>query len=122
MPDQKLTEAREEIKAVMKKHDVCGMVMLSSPTHTNYLFQLQTSWNCLVDEQDGDFKGVRFRCLRKDYPTKEAWQESQRVSVGVVMGFLDCAHDIREQLATLVVMLAKHGVVAEHMSKSEGPL
>lgn len=44
--DPKLKAAMEEIKAILKKHDLAGVVILNTPDVMEHLFHLQASWNC----------------------------------------------------------------------------
>lgn len=43
--DPKLREAIAEIKAVLKKHDIVGLVSLHSKTHGEFAFEPHASWS-----------------------------------------------------------------------------
>ena len=112
MPDPKLKEAAAEIKAVLEKYDIAGTVMLSSPTHMEFLHKFQCSWNAFIDNP----AGFRFRCKRTDYPTKKAHSEALRVSIGTVQGFADA---LGQQSKSLQELAIRTGVQFEHMTKDE---
>jgi hypothetical protein len=48
----KLKNAMEEIKAVLKKHDIGASVILHTPGFTEYLNHIDTSYSCLTFEGD----------------------------------------------------------------------
>lgn len=49
----KLKMAMEEIKAIIKKHDVGAIVVLHSPGHCEYLNALEPSYSCVKIENGG---------------------------------------------------------------------
>lgn len=51
----KLKKAMEEIKAVLKKHDIAGFAVLHTPGHVEYLNLINPSYSCAL-LQDGQFK------------------------------------------------------------------
>ena len=120
MPDPTLLTAMEEIKAILLKHDIAANVILSSRTHMEYLRQLQTSWNALSVEPHGDGFAVRFRCKRADYPTREAWQEALRLSVGTLAGFKDALEADTTAMKELLIMCGE-SMQIDHVSRDEGP-
>jgi hypothetical protein len=50
----KLKTAMEEIKAVLKKHDIAGFVVLHTPGFSEFLNHLVTSYSCAEMEPSGD--------------------------------------------------------------------
>lgn len=48
----KLKNAMEEIKAILKKHDIGASVILHTPGFTEYLNHVDTSYSCLTFEGD----------------------------------------------------------------------
>lgn len=110
----------EEIKATLRKYDIAASVVLSSPTHLEYLRELQTSWNALAIEQTPEGTLVRFRCRREDYPTEAAWQEAMRLSMGTILGFVDV---LRSESDTYKLVV-KHFIgkmEVSHFTRDEGP-
>ncbi len=61
--DPKLKQAAAEIGAVLKKHDIAGVVELfNGEGNAEYLYHLSTpTWSCLL----WDEKGVRFKAKAK---------------------------------------------------------
>lgn len=58
----KLRQAMEEIKDVLKKHDIAGLVMLHTPPrHSEYLMHIVPSYSCAKFElkENGAIEGVR---------------------------------------------------------------
>lgn len=47
----KLKIAMEEIKAVLKKHDIAGAVVLHTPGHSEFLMKIDPSWSCAKIER-----------------------------------------------------------------------
>jgi hypothetical protein len=54
-PNQaKLKVARLEIEAVLKKHDLGGLVVLHTPGMSEFFYEVNPSWSCLtIDEAVG---------------------------------------------------------------------
>ena len=65
MPDN-LTVVAGEIKALLKKHDLAGMVFLASPTNAEFIYEFCPTWSCAYFDLDGEF--LRFRAGRGEYP------------------------------------------------------
>jgi hypothetical protein len=122
MPDPILKSAMEEIKAVLKKHDIAANVILASKTHLEYLRQVETSWTALRMERDaaGRAVGIRFRCKQADYPTKEEWKEAMRLSICTMLGFVEVLNSDSKALMTIIRQLPS-SMNIEHMSIDEGP-
>lgn len=54
MPDAKLKEAMEEIKAVLTKHDIAAIVLLQSQTHSEFLQRIGAGFlggTCVVGRE-----------------------------------------------------------------------
>lgn len=114
MPDPKLKEAMEEIKAILKKYDCAASVLLQSQAHAEYLYELSPSWSCVSLTPDGQ---CRVKSQAKTGPPEEA--ERLRVSVGMLMGFLD--HGIKQQrdMETVIQMLVDSGIKFDHRTTEE---
>lgn len=107
MPDPKLKTVAAEIKAVLNKHDVAGIVLLTSKTHSEFMYELMPSWSCCIEEQREGGRVVRFRALRKDYPSKEAQQTAISDSVGMVMGLLHLSEGSAAAMGQIALSLGK---------------
>lgn len=118
MPDPKLKEVMKEIQAVLAKHDVAGLVILSSPKHLEYLLQLEASWTCMRLEVP---LAIRFRSLAKDFPSKADQKRCTEESLGTVIGLADVALNLSQQLSRIAVHIGKHFGSVEHFTRAEPP-
>jgi len=73
----------EEIKVVLHKHDIAGVILLASPTHTEYLYEFSTTWSCAKLEGPQ----LRIRAKREDFPTEEAHVKCVTETIGMLAGF-----------------------------------
>jgi hypothetical protein len=114
MPDPKLKEAMEEIKAILKKHDIAAVVNLQSKNHGEYLFELSPSWSCITLSEDG-------YCRIKAAAKTGGPEEKQRLTdaIGLLMGFLDMARHTQESMQKVIDMLVGTGVKFDHQSRRE---
>lgn len=118
MPDPKLKTAMEQIKAVLKKHDIGGIVVLGSQTHTQFSREYTPTWTCIsLEEHDGKTV-LRVKALRKDFSSLEAHKKCLEDSMGLLAGFADAIENEREQLVAVLLQIAKT-VQFEHVSKLE---
>jgi len=109
----------EEIKAVLNKYDIAGLVIIQSATHAEWLNHISPTWSCARLENvegDGDAVCIRVRALRKDYPTKEAHIQTVAATSGMVIGFADCARKLAENMDGVAEMIGKQ-IGIEHMGK-----
>jgi hypothetical protein len=68
MSDPKLKEMAAEIRALFKKHDVGGHVVLVSQTHSEFMFVLDPTWSAVIIESDL----IRIRAVEEELGSKEA--------------------------------------------------
>jgi hypothetical protein len=52
----KLKKAAEEIKAILEKHDIAGIVHLHTPGHAEYITKLNPSYSCVKFQSNGDVR------------------------------------------------------------------
>lgn len=64
----KLKTAMDEIKAVLKKNDIAGFVVLHTPGFSEYLNHLDTSYSCAKLDNDGLF----FKIVTADVGVEKA--------------------------------------------------
>lgn len=108
MPDQKLKDAAQEIHEILNKYDIAGIVYLSSQTHLEYLYHLSPSWSCaLIEEGEHGISGIRFRNLRKDFPTAEAQKECAEDTIGTLLGFKKLAEDTQLHMEQIGLKLGQ---------------
>lgn len=68
----KLKVAAEEIKDVLRKHDLAGAVALHSPGHGEFVLHLNPSYSCAYIYNDNE---IRFYNKSTDYATVEEAKE-----------------------------------------------
>lgn len=100
--------ALEEVAAVLRKHNMAGIVMVANATHCDYQMEISPSWSCAKFETDG--KGnVSVRILSKlaNYPNKEAQKAALEATIGMFVTFNDVMARLTEQNNKLLVMLGR---------------
>lgn len=111
MPNQPLTPANqavEEIKAILRKHDLAGMVFVQSPDEAAYLREITPTWSCTFFKDTPQGLCLRIRSKLADYPSKEAQKASVEATTGMLMAFLNEAERNVEDLGSVVAMIARH--------------
>lgn len=116
--DPKLKAAMEEIKATLSKFDIGGYVLLSSPTHNEYLFSLAPSWSCVrMEEKDGR----AFIRLRTHEIPKQQKNKVLKDSVSLICGLRDSLHDGHIAMRNMTDLLAEH-VEFKHVTVQRTPI
>lgn len=116
LSDPKLKAAMEEIKAVLTKHDIGGICLLQSKTHGEWLNHITPNWSCARIETDGTNDILRVKAKVADYPSKEAQQETVRLTVSMLCGFRDGADRVSSNMAAILGMISEHTEI-QHISK-----
>lgn len=62
MSNAKLKQAAEEIKEILRKHDIAGTVGLHTPGHGEFFIHLHTSYSCAYMYEDDT---IRFNLASK---------------------------------------------------------
>lgn len=77
--DPKLREASSEISAIFKKYDIGGYVVLTSPTHVEFVLEVDPTWSCATweDKQEGR---LRFKVSSKDMGKERAHQLAEKTA------------------------------------------
>ena len=92
-PDQaRLKQARIEIEAVLKKHDLAGAVVLHTPGMTEWFYDIRPSYSCVsVDEAA---QRVHIRSKLADYGgDAQAQLHDQAATANMLQGL---AHDLAQ--------------------------
>lgn len=99
-----IAPALDEISAILKKHDMAGMVMVANKSHVDWRMHVNTTWSC------ASFDGVELRVRSKlvDYPSREAQKECLESTVGTFVAFHDILERLKENVSTVLVTLSKH--------------
>lgn len=97
-----------EIKELLVKHDVAGMVNIIGKDSSEFLMHIEPSWSCLTFEKDPDGKPIalRFKSAMKTGSPEE--KERGRLTISMVCGFLDLIVIQFGNLNGLKQMLAEH--------------
>lgn len=114
MPDPKLQQVAEEVKVILNKAGVSGVLFIASETHGEYLYHLKTPYNG-INEVPG---GVHFNIMKKDFPTEEAWNKCLRLSCGEIAYYHDMGLKMTRDFEGLLRKLSQY-LDIEHISKSE---
>lgn len=106
----KLKKAMEEIKAVIKKHDIAGMVVLHTPGHSEYFIALSPSYSCAKVEHGQ----VRVKAKLTDFGgDKKEWT----LKVTDTSNMLNLIGEVAGRTALTIMELSKQvdkAVNAEH--------
>lgn len=88
-PDQaRLKVARTEIEAVLKKHDLAGVVVLHTPGMSEFFYDIRPSYSCIWIDEVASV--VRMKSLARDYGNDVAAQVlDQAASANMVEAFAD---------------------------------
>jgi hypothetical protein len=104
--DEKLKAPLAEIRAIIKKHDIGGLIILGSRTHTDFGFELSPSWSCAKLEQDDQGRaGIRFLSKLVDYPSRAEQKKHIEATTGLLMGLLHVLTRNKDDLETVIAAL-----------------
>lgn len=108
MPDPKLQQAMEEIKAILTKYDLAALISLGGETHHEHLTAVTPSWSCVKLFRDDQGRiGIRVKALRADFPSLEAQRECVTKTVGMFVTFHDIARKHQQNMENLLVSINK---------------
>ena len=110
--DPKLKEAMAEIQAVLRKHDIAGIVLLQSPTHGEWMNEITPTWSCAM--LDGD--RFRFRAIAAEYGGAAERNEAIRITAGMLISFRDGAKRIQENMEKVGALLSQKMQI-EHVTR-----
>ncbi len=115
--DPKLKEAAEEIKAVLRKYDCNGSMLLVSPSHSEYVFHIDSSWSLMKFDfgPDGPRDGkyyIRFRSKKEDFPSKEAQHVATESTIHFVTSTLQWGSMVQRNMQSLMDQLRHHMRIA----------
>lgn len=113
--DLKLKVIAEEIKEILKKHDVAGAVALHTPGHGEYFVTLNPSYSCVYQVKDEE---IRLYAKKADFATIEEYTEKVTNSSNMLVLLTDCLGTLFMNTANISKMLDEK-INAVH-SKREG--
>ena len=98
--DPKLKMAMNEIRGILAKHDIAGLVVLHNPPgHTEYMLQLSPSWSCAKIE--GEAVRVRARIQEDFNGDRKAWTKKVTETLGMLNGITTVGGQMILSMATL---------------------
>lgn len=97
----------EEISAVLKRHNMVGLVIVGNETHCDWRIEIDASWSCARKETDAQGREcLRIRSKRADYPSKEEQKKTVEATVGTFVTFGHTLTFLGEQLHNLLLAIA----------------
>lgn len=108
MPEAHVTAALEEIKAVLKKHDVAGFIVVQSPTNAQYFYGIEPTWSCAKFHPAPGGDVIRIRAKESEYGSKEARDTAIADTAAMIVGFMQLAEQAVENFTRLAGMLSHH--------------
>lgn len=101
-------QAIEEIKAVLARHDLAGMIVVQDAGESAFLLKIDPSWSCAKWEQTPEGVGIRIKAKRSDYPSKEEQDKAVGATAGMILSFINQCDRNSEELGRLVEMLSRY--------------
>jgi hypothetical protein len=111
-PDQRrLKIARLEIEAILKKHDLAGVVVLHTPGMAEVFYDVEPSYSCLrINDKAGE---VRVRSKLADYGGDTAAQRLGQAATA------NMAASLADSLGHVAVMFMEVAEVVDRATKAE---
>lgn len=104
-----IAKALDEITAVLKKHDMAGLVLVANPTHVDWRMHISPSWSCArFEEATGGGVMLRVRAKKEDFPTVADQKLCLERTVGTFVTFQDTMRALEGKLDDVLVMLSQH--------------
>lgn len=85
--DVKLKVVAEEIKEILKKHDVAGAVVLHTPGFGEYFFNIHTSYSCAYHYKEDE---VRFYSKKENFKSPEEQKKKSEDTSNMLKILTDC--------------------------------
>ena len=83
----KLKVVAEEIKEILRKHDVAGVVSLHAPGHGEHFIHINPSYSCAYMYNDNE---IRFYSKKADYKSPEEQLKKQANTSNMLRILTDC--------------------------------
>jgi hypothetical protein len=98
-----------ELSAVLKKHDMAGLLIVSNQTHVDWRIEVEASWSCARIEKDADGReGLRIRSKLEEYPSREAQKKTLESTVGTLVSMTDVLWMAGENIERMLKIVAQH--------------
>lgn len=105
----KLKIAIEEIKAILQKHDIAGMVVIHTPGFAEFMLEISPSYSCARMEGPG----IRFRAKKSDF-NGDAKARDQKISDTTNM-----LHNISQMGGNASLQLLEMSNMLDNITKAE---
>jgi len=121
LPDPKLPEQRfdprlkavmAEIKALLRKHDLAGIVHLQSEQHGECLLEPGPTWTC-ARLDDGL---LRVRARLEDYGSTELRDQAIRRTLGMLVSFRDSSERMTAALDHVAECVGRKLIEVKHIT------
>jgi len=97
----------DEISAVLKKHDMVGLVIVGNATHCDWRMNVEASWSCARFEEQADGNvGIRVRAKREEFPSLGEQKQCVERTIGTFVTFQHWLRKMDEQLDPLLVAIS----------------
>lgn len=80
-PELKLKTAAEEIKDILRKHDIAASIVLHTPGHGEFLNHFLTSYSCAFQYED---ESIRFYSKKEDFDSQEEQLKQQESTANML--------------------------------------
>lgn len=111
-PDQaRLKLARTEIEAVLKKHDLAGVVVLHTPGMTEFFHDIRPSYSCAWLDEQAQMLRVRSK-LDHYHGDAQAQQHDQAATANML-------HGLAEDLNSASGMFLDMAAIADRMLRAK---
>jgi hypothetical protein len=107
MPDPVLKAAAEEIKSVLRKHDIAALITLQSPNSVEYVREVSPTWSCAKVEQMPDGLMIRVRAKSAEFASKQDQKLCVERTVGMLIGFKHQSERDADCMSDLIYGVAK---------------
>jgi len=105
--NKEIEPALDEIGAVLKKHDMAGLVIIGNATHCDWRMEVSASWSCAQKEphpNGGDT--IRIKAKRADYPSDEAQKKTVERTIGMFVTFDHTLTHLQKNLEKLLIAIS----------------
>ena len=117
-----LKVATDEIKAVLKKHDIAGYAVLQSPDRAEWLMGIDPSWSVAKWEEMEEGLGIRLKSsLMKDYEgDKQKQKQELEWTCGIFLGLLSMLEQHHEAVTKLMHVIGSKFDIRSIVTDVEG--
>ena len=115
---KRLRALSEEITELLKKHDVCGYLLLQARNTCDFRMHIDASWCCLKFEPAPDVPGAmiaRFKAAMKTGGQEE--RDRARWTLGMLLSTMDQMSAGQRMMATMIESFAQHFGGIDHISE-----